>query len=93
MEAAVVSCNSRYIEKRHLPAYFLAALSSDPKEIADEPSNSLHLESKISEIEKEYISRALKETSQNKSKAMKMLGISRSAFYDKIKKYNIPTTA
>lgn len=93
MEAAVVSCNSRYIEKRHLPAYFLAAMSSDPKEKADESSNSLHLGSKISGIEKEYILRALKETSHNKSKAMKMLGISRSAFYDKIKKYNISTTA
>lgn len=93
IEAAVVSCNSKYIETRHLPAYFLAAISFNSTHKTGVQSNSLHLDSRIGEIEKECILKALQETSNNKSKAMKILGISRSAFYDKIKKYNISTTA
>lgn len=92
MEAAVVSCNSKYIEIRHLPAYFTAAMSLSSKHDMGERSESLHLDSRIAEIEKECILKALQEASNNKSKAMKILGISRSTFYDKIKKYNISIT-
>ena len=89
MEASIVTCNSRYIETRHLPHYFLAAMSINSINKMETHSKSLHLDSRIVEIEKECITKALDASLNNKSKAMKMLGISRSAFYDKIKRYNI----
>lgn len=86
MKAAVVTCNSKYIEMRQLPAYFL---SSDSTNRMQTQKHSLNLGTSIMEIEREYIVKALKYTANNKSKAMKILGISRSAFYEKLKKYHI----
>jgi len=86
MEVAVVTCNSKFIEVRHLPHYFLAAKSLHSMH---RTKHSLHLDSRIMEIEKECIERALRETANNRSKAMKLLGISRSAFYEKLKRYEI----
>lgn len=89
MEASVVTCHSRYIETRHLPPYFLSAMSMNSLRKTEGPSNALNLDSRIVQVEKECIVQALQKTSYNKSRAIELLGISRSAFYEKIKKYNI----
>ncbi|OPY84943.1 MAG: Transcriptional regulatory protein ZraR [Smithella sp. PtaU1.Bin162] len=86
VEAAVVTCNSRFIELRHLPAYFTAAISMHRTKKQNE---SFRLDSCTMKVEKECIMNALKESNNNKSKAIKMLCISRSAFYEKLKKYQI----
>lgn len=86
MEAAVVTCNRRYIEPRHLPEYFSAAVSMQGK--ADR-SKSYRLDDIVMRVEKENMINALKDANNNKSKAIKMLAISRSAFYEKLKKYQI----
>jgi PAS domain S-box-containing protein len=50
---------------------------------------SLDLNQAIAKTEKTIIQRALEKAVNNKSKAIKYLGISRGAFYSKIKKYNL----
>lgn len=47
------------------------------------------LRNNIEQMEREQICQALRETNGNKTKAMKLLGISRRTFYKKYKKYNI----
>lgn len=86
MEAAVVTCNRRFIEPRHLPEYFSAAAFMQSTKYR---STSGSLDDIVMKVEKESIIRALKEANNNKSKAIKMLAISRSAFYEKLKKYQI----
>lgn len=86
MEAAVVTCNRRCIELRHLPAYFSAAASMQS---AKDRTKSFRLDDIVMKVEKESIINALKESNNNKSRAIKMLAISRSAFYEKLKKYQI----
>lgn len=54
----------------------------------DECSPSLHKD-KINETERRVIVQAIKSANGNKSKAAKLLGISRSTFYYKCNKYNI----
>ena len=44
---------------------------------------------KISEMEQDYIKKVLDYTAGNKSEAAKILGISRSTLFEKIKRYNI----
>lgn len=86
MEAAVVTCNRRFIEPRHLPEYFSAAAFMQSTKYR---STSGSLDDIVMKVEKESIISALKEANNNKSKAIKMLAISRSAFYEKLKKYQI----
>ncbi len=86
MEAAVVTCNRRIIEPRHLPAYFSAAVSMQGTKGRNKP---YRMDDIVMKVEKESIINALKESNNNKSKAIKMLAISRSAFYGKLKKYQI----
>lgn len=43
----------------------------------------------VHEVEKRELERTLRETNGNKTKAARLLGISRSAFYEKLKKYRI----
>jgi DNA-binding NtrC family response regulator len=43
----------------------------------------------IEEAEKEEISVALRQVSYNRSRAAKLLGISRSTLYDKLKRYQV----
>lgn len=89
LESAVVSCNGRIIELKHLPAYFTALLSIDHESESNENVESLNLDKRIHEIEKDLMMKALRMAYNNKSKAIELLGISRSAFYDKVKKYGI----
>lgn len=88
LESAVVSCNGR-IEIKHLPAYFTAMMSIDDEFETGENDSSLNLDKRIHGIEKDFIVKALRIAQHNKSRAIELLGISRSAFYDKVKKYEI----
>jgi len=92
MESAVVSCNTKLIGMKHLPAYFTAIMSTTPTDALPGDSESLRLDRRMMKTEKECIIRALKESANNKSKAIKALKISRSTFYEKLRKHNIETT-
>jgi nitrogen regulation protein NR(I) len=52
-------------------------------------SASIRVGMKLEEVEREFIKMTLAATSGNKKQAAKMLGISRRAVYDKLKKYGL----
>ncbi len=68
------------IEIEHLPAQF----QSMPKK-----SSATEYRAVLSDVDKEIIIETLKKTNGNKSAAARMLNLSRSAFYDKLKKYGL----
>jgi DNA-binding NtrC family response regulator len=84
-----VSCNTKLIGIKHLPAYFTAVMSTKFADSSLEDAESLRLDHRVMKTEKECIIKALKEYSNNKSKAIKALKISRSTFYEKLRKHNI----
>jgi DNA-binding NtrC family response regulator len=75
MERAVITCSESMITTRHLPF--------DTRAVAD--ISDLNLK----DLEKFYIELALKRTSQNKTRAAELLGISRKTLIDKVKKYQL----
>lgn len=88
MESAIVSCNTKVIGMKHLPGYF-TAIASTKTPYSTDACESLRLDYNLMKTEKECIIKALKESTYNKSKAIKALKISRSNFYEKLRKYNI----
>jgi transcriptional regulator with PAS, ATPase and Fis domain len=87
IETAVVLSDKEFIEKEDLPEYLLSFLP-----VSDKLSNSLDIlnfDDRVSIFEKELISNALERAKNNRSKAIDMLGISRSSFYQKLEKYKI----
>ncbi|MBW2248968.1 MAG: sigma-54-dependent Fis family transcriptional regulator, partial [Deltaproteobacteria bacterium] len=75
MERAVITCSESMITTRHLPF--------DTRAVED--ISDLNLK----DLEKFIIELALKRTSQNKTRAAELLGISRKTLIDKVKKYKI----
>lgn len=59
-----------------------------PEEIAQSAAAGIGRDL-VHEVEKRELERTLRETNGNKTKAARLLGISRSAFYEKLKKYRI----
>ena len=85
MEHAYIMRNGTIIDPYSLPQYM------QPKESGEESraeNMSYNLKEMTAILEKDLILEALKKFS-NKSKAIEELGISRSSFYEKIKKYGI----
>lgn len=85
----LLNCAVRTREEIILPEH----LSSASEEMPTRTSTSSHEEEKsflsLKDMEKVHIVEALKQTSGNKQKAAKLLGISRDTLYKKIQKYNI----
>jgi transcriptional regulator with PAS, ATPase and Fis domain len=75
--------NSDRLTKASLPTYFAKAFT-------DHKGPSLALEEKtLQELEREYIEKILEKTGGNRSRAAKILGISRVNLIAKIKRYQI----
>jgi PAS domain S-box-containing protein len=74
-----------YIHTEHLPPT-IKKLCTQYKEPAENPK---HLAGIVADTEKQAIYRALETAGGNKSKAAKILGIQRSAFYQKLQKYGL----
>ncbi len=68
----------------HFPS-LLAGVS----EIPLEEMNQQTLADNIEKMEKDLIERMLKTTNNNKSQAAKLLGINKSVFYRKLRKYDL----
>jgi len=88
---AIVVSHGQIILKEHLPQNILGnktkEVISKDKGVEDEgvvPLNDL-----ITKVEKDMIVKALKSTNGNKSKAARLLGISRKSLFNKIRDYNI----
>ncbi|HHY27805.1 MAG TPA: sigma 54-interacting transcriptional regulator [Desulfitobacterium dehalogenans] len=85
VERAVNYAPSGLIELLHLPHNII---SCNPPMIHAENDGIRH-QDKIGQIEREMIMAALEKTGGNKTKAAKLLNLSRSRLYDKLNKYNL----
>ena len=77
VERAVITCKESIITTRHLP--FDVRI--------DENVSGLELK----DMEKLFIERTLKQTSNNKTKAAEILGISRKTLIEKVRRYRLDT--
>ena len=84
MERAVILAEDTTIEVEHLPERFGEEINT-PSAIENQQFPTLN------EIEQNHILKAIKLTTGNKSKACKLLGISRAALWSKLKKINAET--
>ena len=75
VERAVITCKTSMITTRHLP--FDGHIDE----------NVSHTE--LQDMERIFIERTLKRTSNNKTRAAELLGISRKTLIEKVKKYNL----
>lgn len=82
VEHMVVMCQRSTITLEHIPIH----LKGDVKKL---DFDTLSLNYVVESVEKEVIKKALLKTKDNKSKAIELLGISRSAFYAKLDKYKL----
>lgn len=83
--ASIIRSGTR-IEAQDLPLYLR---QTNVTESPVAPERPYDLREAVAVIEKELILAALATSNNNRSVAIKELGISRRAFYDKLKKYNI----
>lgn len=89
IEYAVIMCPEEEIGPEHLPAHLGAAEGGAPEARPVRPADVATLRAGVHDAEKELIERALAACGNNKSRAMAALGISRRAFYRKLKQYNL----
>ncbi len=83
LERAINMSDSDVIKTMHLPLY----LGKRASHIYSESTPNLrHL---LEAVEKQAIHQALEESSYNRAKAARALGISRSSLYEKLEKHNI----
>lgn len=82
IEHAVIICSGNSITPNHLNLNLTSQFNMQNPSILD-------LNHAIEYTEKTIIQKALERSLNNKSKAIKYLGISRGAFYSKIKKYKL----
>jgi transcriptional regulator with PAS, ATPase and Fis domain len=82
--ASIVHTGTR-IEVWHLPEY-LRPNENETSPASDKPYD---LRDTVNTVERDLLMSALASSNNNRSAAIKQLGISRSAFYDKLRRYNI----
>lgn len=86
LERAVMLAKSHFIDISDLPQYLQDSLPS----LTKIPFMSKEHLSTLDELEKEYIIYLLNLVGNNLKKTAKILNISRTTLYNKLKKYNIP---
>lgn len=84
INSSIIVESSQELQKKSLPSYFL-----ENSQIPQEASFNGQMLLTLSEIEKRHIMKVLNHTRMNKTKASKILGISRVNLIAKIKKYNL----
>lgn len=82
VQRAVLLCQGQTLLPEHLPKRFQIAQKISHKV-------TFEIDTPLEKVEKEMVSRALAATQNNRTRAAELLGISRRAIYNKIKKYNI----
>ncbi len=89
IERAVIVCDGGVIETKHLPPGFgqapLRAVASDPDAVR------LGVGTTVEEAEKMLILKTLEATSNNKTRAAEILGISLKTLHNKLKEYGSAT--
>jgi transcriptional regulator with PAS, ATPase and Fis domain len=85
LEYASVVCTGMLIEVWHLPEY-LRPEDNKPLPVSNKPYD---LKETVNMLERDMLVSALASSKNNRSAAIRQLGISRSAFYDKLRRFNI----
>jgi transcriptional regulator with PAS, ATPase and Fis domain len=85
LERAIIVCEGSLIETKHLPPGFGQA----PMRMSAEDPDSVHLGvgTTVEEAEKQLIIKTLEATSNNKTRAAEILGISLKTLHNKLKEY------
>jgi two-component system response regulator AtoC len=87
MERATILCQNDIIDVEHLPIELRTVPSKEQKVIAQPPSSDVALS--LQDIERRHIIETLQKFDGNKSKAARVLNISRSTLREKLKQYGI----
>ncbi len=77
IERAITLCDSNLIYPEHINI------------VEAQPQMAMNFKERVQQAEKEILESALKEYSGDKQKIIEELGISKSVFYDKLKRYDI----
>ena len=85
VERVLTVCQDGIVEADHLNSYFLPNTFSKKESIG----TPLLLKGALIVAEKKAIERALDTAKGNKNRASRLLGISRSSLYQKIKEYDL----
>ncbi len=86
IDRALSLANGPFIDIEHLPQEVLG-LTCGTQELSGTADRSLAAE--VARFEKTVLARAIEVSRGNMSKAAKLLGISRSSFYEKLQKHNL----
>lgn len=88
---AIVVSHGQIILKEHLPQNITGnkIVDASSKDISLDDKGVVPLNDLIAKVEKDMIIKALRSTNGNKTKAAKLLGISRKSLFNKIRDYNI----
>jgi len=94
VERALILCEGGLINPEHLPWHAEAAQSAPPSAaaapepaVADFPAHGVDLEA----MERTLIEGALKQAGQNKSKAARLLGLTRTKLYTRMQRFGLET--
>ena len=88
IERAVILADGGYIRSEHLPVTSPRQLSSAPADVpssATFPAGGVNLEA----IERSLVVKALSQARHNKTRAAKLLGLTRAQLYSRIEKYGL----
>ncbi len=84
IQRAMLVCPGATIQIEHLPPRF-----RNPDSDIDNPKITFTVGTPLEEVERQMILKALSVSGNNRTKAAQLLGISRRAIYNKLKKHNI----
>jgi Nif-specific regulatory protein len=88
VERAVILCEGGLITSEHLPI----ALESSPPSRASAPASLPPAGMHLNTVERELVEKALAEARYNKSKAARLLGLTRAQLYSRLAKYGLDRT-
>jgi DNA-binding NtrC family response regulator len=91
LERAVIVCEGGLIETKHLPPGF--GQNVRPATVHDPDAVHLGVGTTVEEAEKQLILKTLQATSNNKTRAAEILGISLKTLHNKLKEYGRATDA
>lgn len=84
IQRAMLVCPGSTIKTEHLPPRFRS-----PDSDIDNPKITFTIGTPLDEVERQMVLKALSISGNNRTKAAELLGISRRAIYNKLKKHNI----
>ncbi len=84
IQRAMLVCEESQIQPHHLPRRFQREAKSSLL-----PEITFQLDAPLDEIERQIIIKALEVTGNNRTEAAKLLGISRRAIYNRLRKHSI----